>query len=299
MKTIDEIYEQLLVALKEANYLVSDYDYTWEDSFYMIVEKMDDDSQAFRLTVRLEEETVHATLDLVEVYVQERYYNADDDYLPDDFEDEMKFEVDDPELIKNLVDFVGNIGFCGVSDLVNDLLNEIEELTERYSVEAISFYQKNWTLVDTLLTNYIMHSGGADGSDTMWDIIGRVYGLEVVRHYYYINKTPRGNFPISNSAYEEGKCAVYRANNTLKRQNFESICFCFPEIGVKSKTLMQYMLLQKDLMGTLLREEQVGQYKWQLILIRMYLYLTNQGAVGLPMTLNFQNGNIVKPRFYD
>lgn len=142
MKTIDEIYEQLLVALKEANYLVSDYDYTWEDSFYMIVEKMDDDSQAFRLTVRLEEETVHATLDLVEVYVQERYYNADDDYLPDDFEDEMKFEVDDPELIKNLVDFVGDIGFCGVSDLVNDLLNEIEELTERYSVEAISFLSK-------------------------------------------------------------------------------------------------------------------------------------------------------------
>lgn len=108
----------------------------------MIVEKMDDDSQAFRLTVRLEEEVVHATLDLVEVYVQERYYNADDDYLPDDFEDEMKFEVDDPELIKNLVDFVGNIGFCGVSDLVNDLLNEIEELTERYSVEAISFLSK-------------------------------------------------------------------------------------------------------------------------------------------------------------
>lgn len=64
------------------------------------------------------------------------------DYLPDDFEDEMKFEVDDPELIKNLVDFVGNIGFCGVSDLVNDLLNEIEELTERYSVEAISFLSK-------------------------------------------------------------------------------------------------------------------------------------------------------------
>lgn len=142
MKTIDEIYEQLLVALEEANYLVSDHDYTWEESFYMIVEKMDDDSQAFRLTVRLEEETVHATLDLVEVYVQERYYNADDDYLPDDFEDEMKFEVDDPELIKNLVDFVGNIGFCGVSDLVNDLLNEIEELTERYSVEAISFLSK-------------------------------------------------------------------------------------------------------------------------------------------------------------
>lgn len=136
---IDEIYKQLLVALEEANYLVSDHDYTWEDSFYMIIEKMEDDSQSFRLTVRLEEETVYATLDLAEVYVQERYYNADRDYLPDDFEDEMEFEVDDPELIKNLVDFVGNIGFCGVSYLVNDLFNEIEELTERYSVEAISF----------------------------------------------------------------------------------------------------------------------------------------------------------------
>ena len=139
---IDEIYEQLLVALEEANYLVSDHDYTWEDSFYMIVEKMEDDSQSFRLTVRLEEKTVYATLDLAEVYVQERYFNADNDYLPDDFEDEMEFEVDDPELIKNLVDFVGNIRFCGVSDLVNDLFNEIEELTERYSVEAINFLSR-------------------------------------------------------------------------------------------------------------------------------------------------------------
>lgn len=139
---IDEIYEQLLVALEEANYLVSDHDYTWEDSFYMIVEKMEDDSQSFRLTVRLEEEAIYATLDLAEVYVQERYFNADNDYLPDDFEDEMEFEVDDPELIKNLVDFVGNIGFCGVSDLVNDLFNEIEELTERYSVEAINFLSR-------------------------------------------------------------------------------------------------------------------------------------------------------------
>jgi hypothetical protein len=139
MKMIDEIYEQLLVALEEANYLVSDHDYTWEDSFYMIVEKMDDDSQAFRLTVRLEKETVYATLDLVEVYVQERYYNADNDYLPCDFEDEKEFEANDPELIENLVNFVGNIDFCGVSDLVNDLLNEINELTERYSIEAMNF----------------------------------------------------------------------------------------------------------------------------------------------------------------
>lgn len=142
MKTIDPIYEQLLVALEESDYRISDHDYSWEESFYMIIEKTEDDSQSFRLTVRLEGETVYATLDLVEVYVQERYYSADNDYLPCDFEDEKEFEADDPELIENLVDFVGNIDFCGVSDLVNDLFNEIEELTERYSVEAISFLSK-------------------------------------------------------------------------------------------------------------------------------------------------------------
>lgn len=142
MKTIDEVYEQLKVALEKANYLISEDDYTWEESFYMIVEKMEDDSQAFRLTVRLEDEVINATLDLKEVYVQEMFYDADFDYLPENFEDEIEFEVDDPELIEKLVDFVGNIDFCGVSDLVNDLLDEINELTEKYSVEAISFLSK-------------------------------------------------------------------------------------------------------------------------------------------------------------
>lgn len=139
MKTIDQIYEQLLAALEESDYLISEHDYSWEESFYMIVEKTEDDSQSFRLGVRLEKETVYATLDLVEVYIQERYYLADNDYLPYDFEDAKEFEVEDPELIENLVDFVGNIDFCGVSDLVNDLLNEINELEERYSIEAMNF----------------------------------------------------------------------------------------------------------------------------------------------------------------
>lgn len=142
MKTINEVYEQLKVALEKANYLVSEDDYSWETSFYMIVEKMEDDSQAFRLVVRLENEVIYATLDLKEVYVQEMFYDADFDYLPEDFEDETEFEADDPELIEKLVDFVGNIDFCGASDLVNDLLDEINELTEKYSVEAVSFLSK-------------------------------------------------------------------------------------------------------------------------------------------------------------
>lgn len=142
MKTIDEVYEQLKVALEKANYLISEDDYTWEESFYMMVEKVEDDSQAFRLAVRLEDEVINATLDLKEIYVQEMFYDADFDYLPEGFENEIGLKADDPELIEKLVDFVGNIDFCGVSDLVNDLLDEINELTEKYSVEAISFLSK-------------------------------------------------------------------------------------------------------------------------------------------------------------
>lgn len=70
-------------------------------------------------------------------------WNVEDLIYKENFE-EVWFTADwhEPELIKNLVDFVGNIGFCDVSDLVTDLFDEIDELTERYSVEAINFLSR-------------------------------------------------------------------------------------------------------------------------------------------------------------
>lgn len=38
-----------------------------------------------------------------------------------------------------------------------------------------------------------MYSGGANGSDTMWELISQTYGLTNVFHFYYGNKTPREN----------------------------------------------------------------------------------------------------------
>ena len=65
---------------------------------------------------------------------------------------------------------------------------------------------------------YKNHSGGAIGSDTYWDKIGREFGFINHNHYYYGNKTPLGNVLISNEEFEEGKNKIYLANKTLNRR---------------------------------------------------------------------------------
>lgn len=67
-------------------------------------------------------------------------------------------------------------------------------------------------------TDYIMHSGGAYGSDHMWEVIGREFGLTEFNHYYYGSKTPYGNKCISYDQFIEGKNHVLLANKTLKRR---------------------------------------------------------------------------------
>ena len=66
--------------------------------------------------------------------------------------------------------------------------------------------------------NYNLHSGGADGSDTFWELIGKSYGLlSNVFHYFYMKETPRGNTQITEEEFEDGIRHVYKANNTLQR----------------------------------------------------------------------------------
>jgi hypothetical protein len=64
----------------------------------------------------------------------------------------------------------------------------------------------------------INHSGGAKGSDTAWDMIGRRFGFHDHRHYYHGDKTPLGNVLITEEELEEGWKHVLQANKTLRRQ---------------------------------------------------------------------------------
>lgn len=75
------------------------------------------------------------------------------------------------------------------------------------------------------LKEYILHSGGAIGSDYAWGYIGSLYGLKNIHHYYYGNPTPYGNNPITKDEYIEGITAVEKANQTLKRYGYEKYLY--------------------------------------------------------------------------
>lgn len=67
-------------------------------------------------------------------------------------------------------------------------------------------------------SNYTNHSGGAVGSDSTFDIIGRKKGFTNHKHYYHGKKTPMGNTEISEDELEEGWKHVLMANKVLQRQ---------------------------------------------------------------------------------
>ena len=68
------------------------------------------------------------------------------------------------------------------------------------------------------MKNFINHSGGAIGSDSAWDEIGKEFGMVNNKHYYYGSKTPKGNYLLSKAEFEEGKEKVLLANKTLHRK---------------------------------------------------------------------------------
>jgi hypothetical protein len=67
------------------------------------------------------------------------------------------------------------------------------------------------------LTN---HSGGAKGSDTAWDRIGRTFGVTNHKHYWHgtLNPLSKPEDEVNDADFAEGKEKVMLANQTLKRK---------------------------------------------------------------------------------
>ena len=59
------------------------------------------------------------------------------------------------------------------------------------------------------------HSGGALGADSMFDTIGKEFGQENHRHYYYGSKTPKGNVLLTESQVKEGIVEMNKAAKIL------------------------------------------------------------------------------------
>ena len=70
---------------------------------------------------------------------------------------------------------------------------------------------------------FINHSGGAIGSDTKWDEIGREYGFNNHIHYWYkkLNYKSLPEHEITEEQYLEGVEMIHQANKTLKRSNID------------------------------------------------------------------------------
>lgn len=71
--------------------------------------------------------------------------------------------------------------------------------------------------------NYTNHSGGAKGADSMWDEIGREFGVTNHIHYWYKKPNPKSlpEHEITEEQYQEGVQMIYLANKTLKRTNID------------------------------------------------------------------------------
>lgn len=67
------------------------------------------------------------------------------------------------------------------------------------------------------------HSGGADGADTYFDIIGREFGFINHHHYWFKKMNPysKQEDEISFDEYNEGVKMINKANLKLKRQNID------------------------------------------------------------------------------
>ena len=74
-------------------------------------------------------------------------------------------------------------------------------------------------------SNYILHSGGAVGADSVWDQIASEYGIpsENRIHYYNQETTPIGNTQITQEDYEEGRYKVAQAAKAMYGYKYDTM----------------------------------------------------------------------------
>ena len=104
----------------------------------------------------------------------------------------------------NALDYLINQFDWSLQNSENNIVLTPEQIDEKSNV------------INSLYTN---HSGGADGSDSYWDYIGRTHGLKNHRHYFIQGfDTPKGNIGLSSDFIKEATEHVLNANKTLRRQ---------------------------------------------------------------------------------
>jgi len=72
------------------------------------------------------------------------------------------------------------------------------------------------------LGNITCHSGGAQGADTYWDVLGEPYGVKVKGYSYKTSyHTGKNKIEITDSDYQEGVDEINKANKVLGRYGIQ------------------------------------------------------------------------------
>jgi len=86
-----------------------------------------------------------------------------------------------------------------------------DEFTEYEVIETETKQLGGGNTID--ISQFVNHSGGALGADSAWDEIGKEFGMLTNRHYYFKDKTPKGNIEITQDQFDEG---IKKANSAAK-----------------------------------------------------------------------------------
>lgn len=91
---------------------------------------------------------------------------------------------------------------------------DIESINKETNDKKTVVYKASKTPVVNNISEVTNHSGGANGADTLFDIIGNDYGMKKNNHYYFGKKTPKGNIRLTEAQVNEGtemyKKSLYR-----------------------------------------------------------------------------------------
>lgn len=105
-----------------------------------------------------------------------------------------------------------------VSAIDSKIIYNKEELIKSYDNDIQEIKKTNKIKENKSITinEFVLHSGGANGADTVWGEIGEKYGLKTINHYQHPDKpSPKGNINISEKNIKEGRykaAAAAKAN---------------------------------------------------------------------------------------
>ena len=105
----------------------------------------------------------------------------------------------------------------------SDILEPSEEVIETPTPDVNTRNEEDnneGPIIATVVTSMDQitnHSGGALGADSKFDEIGRQYGQTNHNHYYYGNKTPKGNVLLTDAQLQEGIAQMKKAAKILDK----------------------------------------------------------------------------------